>query len=139
MRLTLIDRYLASDEVAVLFQDADLLLMPYIKLCKSPLLDLAAALRLPVLRSDRVQGADFREGLHGFTFSHTDLESMGNLLKEMGWLENVKRNLGFLDDPVVAINRLADGHKRLYLRIKEEVVQQIGNTAYSETPLPDPG
>jgi glycosyltransferase involved in cell wall biosynthesis len=139
MRLTLIDRYLAPDEVAVLFQDADLLLMPYIKLCKSPLLDLAAALRLPVLRSDRVQGADFREGLHGFTFSHTDLEGMGNLLKETGWLENVKRNLGFLDEPAVAINRLADGHKRLYLRVKEEVGQQIRNTAYSETPLPDPG
>lgn len=139
MRLTLIDRYLASDEVAVLFRDADLLLMPYIKLCKSPLLDLAAALRLPVLRSDRVQGADFRDGLHGFTFSHTDLEAMGRMLKDTGWLEQVKRNQAYLDHPVVAINRLADGHKRLYLRVKDEAGRQIRNTAYSETPLADPG
>lgn len=139
MRLTLIDRYLASDEVASLFRDADLLLMPYIKLCKSPLLDLAAALRLPVLRSDRVQGADFREGLHGFTFSHTDIEAMAHLLKETGWLEKIKRNLAYLDDPVVAINRLADGHKRLYLRVKDEVDQQTRKAAYAETPLPDPG
>lgn len=137
MRLTLIDRYLASDEVAVLFLDADLLLMPYIKLCKSPLLDLAAALRLPVLRSDRVQGADFREGLHGFTFSHMDLEAMGNLLKQTGWLEKVKRKLYSLDDPVVAINRLADGHKRLYRRVNDEVGQQVRKTAFSEIPLAD--
>lgn len=137
MRLTLINRYVAPKEVAVLFRGADLLLMPYIKLCKSPLLDLAAALKLPVLRSDRVQGTDFREAQHGITFPHNDLEAMGNLLKETGWLARIKSNLDVMDDPVVAMDRLANGHKRLYLKMKDEVEQPLRNPVFNGAPLPE--
>ncbi|WP_428605256.1 glycosyltransferase [Sedimenticola sp.] len=117
MRITLIDRYVAPREVAALFRDADLLLMPYVKQCKSPLLDLAAALRLPVLRSDRVQGADFREGVHGRTFSHDDHAAMEQRLKQTRWLTGVRDSLAAMDDPLAAIDRLARGHRQLYLKV----------------------
>lgn len=118
VRITLIDRYVAPREVAALFQDADLLLMPYVKQCKSPLLDLAAALRLPVLRSDRVQGADFREGVHGCTFPHDDHEALESHLKQAGWLSGVKVRLAAMDDPMAAIDRLAEGHRQLYRKVR---------------------
>jgi glycosyltransferase involved in cell wall biosynthesis len=119
-RITLIDRYAAPREVAALFRDADLLLMPYVKQCKSPLLDLAAALRLPVLRSDRVQGADFREDVHGCTFAHDDHAAMERRLKHTHWLSGVRGNLAAMDDPLAAIDRLAEGHRQLYLKVREE-------------------
>ncbi len=128
MRFTLINRYVAPQEVAVLFQDADLLLMPYIRQCKSPLLDLAAALRLPVLRSDRVEGADFLEGVHGVTFSHNDHSAMEQRLKRPQWLSGVRRNLAAMDDPLSAIDRLAEGHRQLYLKVREERKLLCGDT-----------
>ncbi|AKH20988.1 glycosyltransferase [Sedimenticola thiotaurini] len=114
MRFTLIDRYVAPQEVTSLFRDADLLLMPYIKQCKSPLLDLAAALRLPVLRSDRVQGADFIDGVHGVTFSHQDHGAMERWLKQPAWLPDIKASLDARDDPLVSVDALATGHRKLY-------------------------
>jgi len=119
-RITLIDRYVAPREVAALFRDADLLLMPYVKQCKSPLLDLAAALRLPVLRSDRVQGADFREGVHGCTFAHDDHAAMESRLKQTRWLAEVRGSLAAMDDPLAAIDQLARRHRQLYLKVREE-------------------
>lgn len=132
VRLTLINRYIAPTEVTTLFRDADLLLMPYIKLCKSPLLDLAAALQLPVLRSDRVQGADFREGQHGITFSHSDPGAMGELLKDSGWLARIKQNLVVVEDTVVTMDRLATGHEQLYLAVSEDVNESMGSDSYSD-------
>ncbi len=123
MRITLISRYVATQEVASLFRDSDLLLMPYIKQCKSPLLDLAAALRLPVLRSDRVQGADFHEGIHGITFSHKDHLALEYWLKQPHWLTGVRRSLQAMDDPMVAIDRLAEQHNNLYQKIRDGQVQ----------------
>ncbi|MCW8907335.1 MAG: glycosyltransferase [Sedimenticola sp.] len=125
VHITLIDRYVAPREVAALFRDADLLLMPYIKQCKSPLLDLAAALRLPVLRSDRVQGADFREGVHGCTFSHDDHEALERRLKQTGWLSGVKGRLAAMDDPLAAIDQLARRHRQLYLKVREERLRGV--------------
>ncbi len=132
VRLTLINRYIAPKEVTALFRDTDLLLMPYIKLCKSPLLDLAAALHLPVLRSDRVQGAVFREGQHGVTFSHKDSGSMGELLKDTEWLTRIKRNLVVAEDTVVTMDRLAAGHKQLYLTVSEEIDETLGSGSYRD-------
>ncbi|MEJ2590128.1 MAG: glycosyltransferase family 4 protein [Candidatus Thiodiazotropha sp.] len=114
MRISVLDRYVSPGEVAVLFRDADLLLMPYTRQCKSPLLDLAAALHLPVLRSDRVQGADFREGLHGVTFPHDDPSAMIDRLKQSDWLTDTKQELAARDDPFGSLDRLAAGHLRLY-------------------------
>lgn len=114
MKFTLIDRYVAPGEVASLFRDADLLLMPYIKQCKSPLLDLAAALRLPVLRSERVQGADFVEGVHGVTFSHGDHDAMERWLKQTEWQNDVRKRLEALGDPLASVDALANGHGKLY-------------------------
>lgn len=132
VRLTLVNRYIAPNEVTMLFRDSDLLLMPYIKLCKSPLLDLAAALQLPVLRSDRVQGADFREGQHGLTFFHKDSGSMGELLKDTEWLARIKQNLAVVEDTVVTMDRLAAGHKQLYLAVSEEINEPLRSGSYSD-------
>jgi hypothetical protein len=127
MRITVLDRYVAPIEVAGLFQDSDLLLMPYTKQCKSPLLDLAAALRLPVLRSDRVQGADFQEGVHGATFPHDDILAMCDWLKQPAWLKRTKRTLGLLEDPFASMDRLAEGHARLYQNLEVFPETTVGN------------
>lgn len=123
MRFTLIDRYVAPQEVASLFHDSDLLLMPYIKQCKSPLLDLAAALRLPVLRSDLVQGADFHEGVHGITFNHQDHSALEHWLKQPQWLSDISRKLAAMGDPQDAIDRLAAEHANLYHMVREGQVR----------------
>ena len=72
LRISVIDRYLEPDEVGGLFQQADLVTMPYAKLCRSPILDLAAAFRRPVLRTARVEATQFEEGRHGLTVEHGD-------------------------------------------------------------------
>ncbi|WP_029133158.1 glycosyltransferase [Sedimenticola selenatireducens] len=135
-RITLIDRYVAPREVAALFRDADLLLMPYVKQCKSPLLDLAAALRLPVLRSDRVQGAEFREGIHGCTFAHDDHAAMERRLKQTRWLVGVRDRLAAMDDPLASIDRLAEDHRQLYLKVRSECLP--GGEAYRLPAFPAP-
>jgi len=135
IRISVLDRYVAPDEVAVLFRDADLLLMPYNKQCKSPLLDLASALRLPVLRSDRVQGADFREGVHGVTFPHDDPQALRGWLNETAWLERVKKQLESLDDPFVSMDRLAAGHMRLYQHLKASHALSAADGLTAEAPL----
>lgn len=117
MRISVLDRYVAPDEVAALFRDAQLLLMPYTRQCKSPLLDLAAALRLPVLRSDQVQGADFREGVHGVTYAYDDPGALCARMQETAWLATAKRRLEEMDDPFGSMDRLAAGHLRLYRQL----------------------
>ncbi len=136
IRISVLDRYVAPDEVAVLFRDADLLLMPYTKQCKSPLLDLAAALHLPVLRSDQVQGADFREGLHGVTFPHGDPCVMIDRLKQTDWMTQAKQGLEARDDPFASLDRLAAGHLRLYHQLKAADPHTAGNSMTADAPLP---
>lgn len=118
LRITVIDRYLRPAEVAHLFSGGDLLVMPYRKRCKSPLTDLAAAFGLPVLRSDRVQGAGFREWHHGLTYPHERSDLLAGLLH--GFAID-PRAMGSLRDGVVqgesvqgAISRLAAGHLSMY-------------------------
>lgn len=135
VRLSVVDHYVAPRDVAALFRDADLLVMPYIKLCKSPLLDLAAALRLPVLRSDRVQGADFRDGVHGITYAHDDSATLCRLLMERDWLDHVVGKLGLLDDPGTAMGRLAAAHERLYREVVA-LPSLKGATSVRTYPLP---
>jgi len=135
MRISVLDRYVPPDEVAVLFRDADLLLMPYTRQCKSPLLDLAAALHLPVLRSDRVQGADFREGLHGVTFCHDDPLAMIDRLKQTDWLTAAKQGLDARDDPFGSLDRLAAGHLRLYQQLKLADRPLAGSSLAIDNPL----
>lgn len=117
-RITIIDRYVPPDEVAGLFSDADALLMPYIKRCSSPILDLAAAFRLPVLRSDRVEGPNFREGVHGFTVASGSIEALraaiAGLTSEPGLLERVRMTLGREESVAAAMRRLSDSHARMY-------------------------
>lgn len=132
IRFTLIDRYVPPQEVASLFRDSDLLLMPYIKQCKSPLLDLAAALKLPVLRSDRVEGSEFQEGIHGITFSHKDHLAMENRLKRPHWLAGVRHNLEAMDDPLAAIDRLAEEHTNLYQKLRDGQGQLSRSVRHSQ-------
>ena len=72
VRVSVIDRYLDPAEVGGLFAQADLVTMPYAKLCRSPILDLAAAFNKPVLRTDRVEATRFDEGRHGWTVDSGD-------------------------------------------------------------------
>ncbi|MEJ2455112.1 MAG: glycosyltransferase family 4 protein [Candidatus Thiodiazotropha sp.] len=136
MRISVIDRYVPPDEVAVLFRDADLLLMPYTRQCKSPLLDLAASLHLPVLRSDQVQGADFREGLHGVTFPQDDPSAMCDRLQQMDWLTAVKRRLEASDDSFVSLDRLSLGHVRLYQALMSPQTASADDGLNGDSPLP---
>jgi glycosyltransferase involved in cell wall biosynthesis len=136
MRISVLDRYVAPDEVAVLFRDADLLLMPYTRQCKSPLLDLAAALRLPVLRSDQVAGADFREGTHGVTFPHDDPGAMCDWLTQRAWQRAAKQRLEALDDPFGSMDRLAAGHERLYQQLGMTDSSPVKTAMSAAPPLP---
>lgn len=121
LRLTVLDHYVEPAAVAGLFTGADLLLMPYVKQCRSPLLDLAAAFRLPVLRSDRVQGAAFWEGVHGVTVAHDDMAALTaalmGLVKGPERLASMRRALAREGGVESAIRRLAAGHLHLYRRL----------------------
>ncbi len=118
VQVTVVPRYVESDEVAGLFAAADVLLLPYRKQCKSPLLDLAAGFALPVLRSDRVEGARFLEGCHGLTLPHDDegawVETLSLLAAERWRLEPLRRALSREESVPEAIARLAAAHDLLY-------------------------
>ena len=116
--ISVINRYLRAPEVKYLFSHGDLLVLPYRKQCKSPLTDLAAAFGVPVLRSDRVQGAGFRDGEHGLTYPHDRPDLLVGLLQGLvldpAAMEvlhgRLKRQL-----PVQAgIQRLAEIHRCMY-------------------------
>ncbi len=118
LRITVIDHYLPPREVAFLLKSSDLMLMPYVKLCKSPLTDMAAAFRLPVLRSDRVQGARFVEGLHGVTIPHDDSAALAQALQQIVTrpqrLVAMQHAMDHEESIEASIARLAEGHSRLY-------------------------
>lgn len=118
LRVSVIDRYLTPPEVKHLFSRGDLLVMPYRKRCKSPLTDLAAAFGVPVLRSDRVQGAGFRDGEHGLTYPHDRPGLLAGLLTGLALDRSVRQSLGGggqrRESVQMAIQRLTDGHRRLY-------------------------
>ena len=117
-RITVVDRYLDPAEVAGLFATADLLLMPYVKLCKSPLVDLALAFGLPILRSDRVETTCFVEGAHGFTVAHGDVAAFGHrlaqLVEQPGVLSALRSAVAREEPVVAAMRRLAAAHARMY-------------------------
>lgn len=117
MAVTVADRYLAPAEVAHLFAESDLLLLPYAKQCKSPLPDLAAAFRLPVLRTERVAAARFVEGVHGLTVPPGDAAALGGVLQAClagGRLAGFRHALAREEDVLAAARRLAESHLRLY-------------------------
>ena len=120
-RLTVINRYIAPEHVADLFEKADLMVMPYVKLCKSPLLDLAAAFSLPVLRSGRVEGADFTEGVHGYTLTRPGARHMQaeilRLARAPGALAPMRAAMQAGEPLALSVRRLALGHSRLYARL----------------------
>lgn len=118
LRISVINRYLRPSEVKQLFTHGDLLVLPYRKLCKSPLTDLAAAFGVPVVRSDRVQGADFRDGEHGLTYPHDHPELLVGLLKclvcDPVTMNILRVKLNRQLPVMVAIRRLAEGHQCMY-------------------------
>lgn len=119
LRITVIDRYLRPPEVKHLFSTGDLLVMPYRKRCKSPLTDLAAAFGVPVLRSDRVQGTGFREGWQGQTYPHDQPELLAErLLGLVADRAALAAQRGPCEPVRVAMTRLAEGHRLLYLEVR---------------------
>lgn len=117
MPVTVVDRYVEPAEVAHLFAGVDLLTMPYAKHCKSPLTDLAAAFRLPVLRTDRVAAGRFVEGVHGITVAHGAAAALASALEAClvgGTLPALRAALEGEETVVAATRRLADSHTRLY-------------------------
>lgn len=123
LRVSVLDRYLRPSEVSALFARGDLLVMPYRKQCKSPLTDLAAAFGLPVLRSDRVQGAGFRDGEHGLTYPHDRPELLAGLLQGLATdpqaLRTLRRGLEGKKAARDAIRRLAEGHRAMYRELRD--------------------
>ncbi len=117
-RITVIDRYVEPDEVAGLFSDADLLLMPYVKRCSSPILDLAAAFRLPVLRSDRVESPRFRDGVHGLTVASGSARQLHTAIREIvgnrARLPQLRAALANTESVLAAASRLSESHARMY-------------------------
>jgi len=119
IRITLIDQYVPAQKVAQLFSSADVLLMPYTKQCKSPMLDLAAALKLPVLKSNRVNGADFRELMHGVTFDLSDPYKMLEYLNDDDWIAASKSYLHSQVSTQHMMANLADEHLKMYRQLLE--------------------
>lgn len=120
LRISIIDRYLEPDEVGGLFQAADLIAMPYAKLCRSPILDLAAALRKPVLRTARVEATLFVEGRHGLTVDHGDstafAATLASLARSPTHLQSMRRVLARGPDFATEAALLAARHARIYDR-----------------------
>jgi len=120
LRISVIDRYLEPDEVGGLFQAADLIAMPYAKLCRSPILDLAAAFRKPVLRTARVEATRFEEGLHGLTVDHGDSSAFAATLASLAHapahLRAMRRALARGPDFTTEAALLAATHARIYER-----------------------
>jgi glycosyltransferase involved in cell wall biosynthesis len=125
VRISVIGRYLDPFEVGGLFAEADLVTMPYAKLCRSPILDLAAAFRKPVLRTDRVEATRFVDGEHGLTVADGDAAAFADALIGLAYRpertasmhETLARGPGFADE----VARLADAHARLYDRTVREL------------------
>jgi glycosyltransferase involved in cell wall biosynthesis len=117
-RVSVVDRYVDPAAVAGLFGEADLLVMPYVKQCKSPLLDLAAAFALPVLRTERVEAVRFQDGLHGLTIPAGDGDSLAaaldGLTGDPSRLAVMREALRREEAVAAAICRLTAGHLRLY-------------------------
>jgi glycosyltransferase involved in cell wall biosynthesis len=123
VRVTTIGRYIEACEVADLFQNCDLMIMPYAKQCKSPLTDLAAAFRLPVLRTDRVEAAYFADGVHGFTIEGGNPEVLARAIEDCVYpatLADLRDELAREESVAVAMTRLAQAHAYLYETLIEE-------------------
>ncbi len=122
-RLSVINRYIAPECVAGLFETANLMVMPYVKRCKSPLLDLAAAFSLPVLRSARVEGANFIEGVHGFTrpvlSAQTIKDEIIKLYKTRTSLAKARAAMQAQETVSLSIQKLARSHSLLYSKISQ--------------------
>lgn len=118
LRISVINRYLRPPEVKHLFSHGDLLVLPYRKQCKSPLTDLAAAFCVPVLRSDRVQGAGFQDGEHGLTYPHDRPDLLVGLLQGLVCdplaMKTLREKLEHQLPVMAAIQRLAQGHQSMY-------------------------
>ncbi|HED12253.1 MAG TPA: glycosyltransferase [Gammaproteobacteria bacterium] len=121
LQISLLDQYLPPQQVAALLTSADLMLMPYVKLCKSPLLDITAAFSLPVLRSDRVQGAVFKEGLHGLTIAHDDPLALSTaisvLTADPEQLLQMRTAMVREESVENLMRRLAVGHSTMYQQL----------------------
>jgi glycosyltransferase involved in cell wall biosynthesis len=128
LQTTLIERYIEAEEVADLFQNSDLMIMPYAKQCKSPLTDLAAAFRLPVLRTDRVEAALFADGVHGYTVEGGDPALLARAISECIYpatLTALKEELAREESAKDAIARLAQAHAHLYRELSGTVGQGV--------------
>ncbi|MFA6021614.1 MAG: glycosyltransferase [Rhodospirillales bacterium] len=126
VRTTIIGRYIEAEEVGELFTNCDLMVMPYAKQCKSPLTDLAAAFRLPVLRTDRVEAAYFADGVHGFTIQGGDPVILARAIDDCIYpvtLNGLREELAREETVEAAIARLAQAHAHLYQCLIEEKAQ----------------
>jgi glycosyltransferase involved in cell wall biosynthesis len=123
LRLSIIDRYLRPEEIGGLFTDIDLLTMPYTKLCRSPILDLAAAFSTPVLRTARVEATEFDDGVHGVTIEGGDFlgfaAALTSLAAEPEALRSMRLALRYCPDFAASVERLAATHGDIYARAAE--------------------
>lgn len=128
LRITVIGRYIEAGEVADLFQNCDLMIMPYEKQCKSPLTDLAGAFRLPILRTDRVQAAYFVDGVHGFTIPGGNPYILARAIDDSihpVTLNGLREELAGEETVEAAIARLSQAHAALYDEMIDEEFQAV--------------
>ncbi|MBF0168986.1 MAG: glycosyltransferase family 4 protein [Alphaproteobacteria bacterium] len=128
VRTTVIGRYIQSGEVAGLFENSDLMIMPYAKQCKSPLTDLAAAFRLPVLKTDRVEAACFADGVHGYTIEGCEPALLARAILECTYgptLTALKEELAREETVEDSIARLAQAHAALYEMLGSELFANV--------------
>lgn len=127
LRISVIDRYVPPRSVSTLFRGADALLMPYQKQCKSPLLDLACSFCVPVLKTDRVEGARFDEGRHGRTVPHDQLDQFVGIL--MNWamtpapIQTMSKHLRGMASLEQSCRDLAQRHAALYSDLAGDCAQ----------------
>ena len=115
-------RRLAEPDVSAKVRDIDeadaILVLGTDPLHSSPILDLAAAFRLPVLRSDRVEGAGFRDGVHGVTVAFGSVEALRDALSDLtaepSPLPDLRGALAREESVAAAIRRLSGSHVRMY-------------------------
>ncbi|ROR31965.1 glycosyltransferase [Inmirania thermothiophila] len=133
VRVSVIDRYLEPAEGAWLLRDADLLVLPYTKLCHSPQLALARDCALPVLRTHRVQGMDFAEGRDGVTVKAGEgaalREALAALAAQPGRLAAMRRALAEAAQAEAALAGLARMHLALYERLRQGAAARAAGRA----------
>ena len=126
VRTTVLDGYVPAAAIAGLFAGADALVLPYLKICKSPLVNLAADHGVPVIRSDRVHADAFEEGVDGVTVPHGDVAALARALSALAAGARWAARAGSAEPRRTrAVAGFVHGHRALYARVARPAPQPV--------------